>query len=498
MKYNYNRTIHIPGASPDIFRPMSDAYIEYCKELRSIAWQNYDSWKDLKSFEKRSFLLSLVHSTRDNPSPRYGKIDKRFHDLPMGFRRSAIADALADTESYAKTLKAWEAEEPEKRGKKPRFTLERNQLPYLYYDMFKLYKKDADIRADALKAGAGVKQKAMDIGKDGRYYGAFRLLLPDGTWIWKSLPLRQADVNRLLREGIDIEALGAPRLVQHYHDISIHFGLEEKVILPEEADIICAIDIGIRNQMTLSIIEVATGRVIARKVIHDYENERKLNETLAAIREAQKNGAVDCSCMWRIAEAYSRQIMIHCVSQAVKFAKKYKAKVIVMEKLEFSGKIKLGKKYRQRVHLWPAQDIEKRMMDRSHAEEIRFARVPARGTSSLAYNGTGKVSRDKSNSTIARFKDKDNPERIVEYNANIMATYNIGARYIIYRILDGLTKKERGRIEELMPELKSLEKGCAGESWTYDTYTRLLSNLENPITSISLKYKENLDDLENN
>ena len=127
--------------------------------------------------------------------------------------------------------------------------------------------------------------------------------------------------------------------------------------------------------------------------------------------------------------------------------------VVVKEKLEFSGKIKLGKKYRQRVHLWPAQDIEKRMMDRSHAEEIRFARVPARGTSSLAYNGTGKVSRDKSNSTIARFKDKDNPERIVEYNANIMATYNIGARYIIYRILDGLTKKERGRIEELMPEL---------------------------------------------
>ncbi|MDJ0716610.1 MAG: hypothetical protein QNJ54_20750 [Prochloraceae cyanobacterium] len=64
--------------------------------------------------------------------------------------------------------------------------------------------------------------------------------------------------------------------------------------------------------------------------------------------------------------------------------------------------------------------------------------VYARGTSSWAYDGSGKIKRSKSNYSKATFASGK------QYNADLSASYNIAARYIAYKLK--LTRRNDGRL----------------------------------------------------
>ena len=61
----------------------------------------------------------------------------------------------------------------------------------------------------------------------------------------------------------------------------------------------------------------------------------------------------------------------------------------------------------------------------AHRDGMRISRVCAWGTSKLAFDGSGKVTRDKHNHSICTFANGK------QYNCDLSASYNIGARFFL-------------------------------------------------------------------
>ena len=108
-------------------------------------------------------------------------------------------------------------------------------------------------------------------------------------------------------------------------------------------------------------------------------------------------------------------------------AEKKHADVIVFEYLETKGKISGRKK--QKLHLWRKRDIKKRCEHQAHRRGMRISRICAWNTSRLAYDGSGTVVRDPGNHSLCTFQ---NGKR---YNSDLSASYNIGARYFIGKLV---------------------------------------------------------------
>ena len=145
----------------------------------------------------------------------------------------------------------------------------------------------------------------------------------------------------------------------------------------------------------------------------------------------------------------------------------YDADVIVFEHLDRKGKIRGSKK--QRLKLWRSQEVQSIVANKAHRLGMRVSRVCAWGTSGLAYDGSGYVSRGKEagfeTNALCRFQNG----RI--YNCDLSASYNIGARYFIREILKSLGESLRLGIEAKVPQ-------CAKRSTcTLSTLIRLNAEL---------------------
>ncbi|MFR4785067.1 MAG: IS200/IS605 family accessory protein TnpB-related protein [Pilosibacter sp.] len=128
------------------------------------------------------------------------------------------------------------------------------------------------------------------------------------------------------------------------------------------------------------------------------------------------------------------------------YAHENHADVIVFEYLEMKGKIS-GKK-RQKLHLWKKREIQTMCEHKAHRYGIRVSRVCAWNTSRLAYDGSGPVSRDPKNHSLCVFQSGK------QYNCDLSASYNIGARYWIREIIKTLPETERSSLEAKVPAVK--------------------------------------------
>ena len=129
-----------------------------------------------------------------------------------------------------------------------------------------------------------------------------------------------------------------------------------------------------------------------------------------------------------------------------KCAIEYQADVIVFEYLETQGKLS-GKK-KQKLHLWRKRDIQKLCEHQAHRNGIRVSRVSARNTSRLACDGSGAVVRDPENHSLCTFRTGK------QYNCDLNASYNIGARYFIREYLKPIPETEWSLIMAKVPELE--------------------------------------------
>ena len=76
-----------------------------------------------------------------------------------------------------------------------------------------------------------------------------------------------------------------------------------------------------------------------------------------------------------------------------------------------------------RFHTWLHRKLVRQVEASAEEKGMKVALVNPRGTSAWAYDGSGKVKRDADNQSLCTFQTGK------RYNADLNASYNIGARY---------------------------------------------------------------------
>ena len=145
----------------------------------------------------------------------------------------------------------------------------------------------------------------------------------------------------------------------------------------------------------------------------------------------------------------NKDISVKTAEFIVNTAILYNVDCIVMEHLDLVKKKRGSKK--QKLHMWRAKYVQAMVTDKAHRNFIRISRICAWGTSKLAFDGSGLVQRGKSAElptySLCRFASGK------QYNCDLNASYNIGARYFIRELLKTLPETAEQAATANVPEL---------------------------------------------
>ena len=431
----------------NIFLPTVKAYQAALRYLIGV----YDAeWEFIQCLNgtKRRFNRAerLVHGTKGNKA-KYPEFDRMFYKMPSYLRRSAIQAALGAVASYRSLVKNWESGGC--KGAKPKLQCSRNSMPVFYRgDMFKETENPFVVN---LK------------------------LLHKNDWVWVPIQLLPTDVRYLQHHWAHCKP-SAPTLEKHYGKYYLRFAYEENVSLnqtPIKDQTICAVDLGVNTDAVCCIMR-SDGTVAARKFVNFPADKDHLSHVLNRIkRTVRENGAKSTHGEWMYASRINREHAIQVAAAIFDFAKNNNVDTIVFEHLDFKGKIKGSKK--QRLHMWRKNDIQALVEHRAHRNGMHVSRICAWGTSKLAFDGSGEVLRGRiglseqersellAMSPKERKASKGRPETHCgqelctfqngkEYNCDLSASYNIGARYFIREILKPLSETARSPLLAKVPE----------------------------------------------
>ena len=425
---------HIFEQTVEIYRNAVSFFIDVCDK-------EWDVLEPLKSKEKLSCIEKLTLQTKNNPNTKYD-FNERFYKMPAYLRRSAINTATGCYSSYNSNLKNWK-ENPI--GKKPSLQLNRNVMPTLYKDnmYIRTYSNTAIIK-----------------------------IFHKNDWIWLDVELNNQDV-KYIQNHCKFKKEYVPTLKKQGKCWYLVFPFEDKVEFQKvdiQDQIICAVDLGLNNNATCSIMQ-SDGTVVGRKFVNLATEKDHLYKALNRVKKAQQNGARRCPTLWKHVNDLNTDISRKTAKEIVDFAVLYNADVIVFEYLDTQGK-KKGKG-KQKLALWRKQEIQKLVEHKAHILGIRISHICAWNTSKLAFDGSGKVERgtyiqngvEKYNYSICTFQNGK------QYHCDLNASYNIGARYFIRELL-----KSDSVMRRLPSQTKDSDYGT-GTTRTLSTLIRLNADL---------------------
>ena len=392
--------------------------VGYLTEIYAQVWEELRKIPETK--KRFNTAEHMVHMTKKNTA-RFD-FDLRFPKMPSYLRRSAIQHALGSVSSYETRLGQWK--ETGVLSGRPKLTCRNHAMPVFYRDV--MYREGAE-------------------GKDEAY-----LKLYDGhDWKWFRVYLKRTDMEYLRRNWKGKKA-SAPALEKRHRRYFLRFFYTEEVTLtktPVKEQIICSVDLGINTDAVCTIMR-SDGTVLGRRFIDHPSEKDRMYRTLGRIRRFQReHGSAQSRGRWAYTKRLNIEMGRKIAGAIVKYAEENHADVIVFEYLEMQGKIS-GKKKKQKLHLWRKRDIQKRCEHQAHRKGMRISRVCAWNTSRLAYDGSGNVSRNPKNHSICVFQTGK------QYNCDLSASYNIGARYFIRELLKPLSVTERSLLEAKVPAVK--------------------------------------------
>lgn len=374
-------------------------YRSYAQALCGVV---YTHWVDISSAKSRSAAVEeLIHQTTKNPNPRYLYFSRNFPKFPSYLRRAVIQAVVGQISSFVTRYNRWQGGMRSKRdARPPKLTAQTNLHVVLYQGQcIKFHENCVEIKV---------------------YNGS--------DWVWIKVLLVGHRHRHLLPNA---KAL-SPHLVLTGKGtyLSVPFQIETQVLGKPER--VCSVDLGINKTVTASIVE-PDGTVTARLFISCAADIDHRDKRLQAIRQKArltmgKTGKLYkgfCQSIYRKAGNINLHIAQLVSRQLVDWATQNSASVIVFENLK-GWRPKAGKKgstLRQRFHGWLHRQLVK-LTEEKFAElggSTQF--VEARGTSSWAFDGSGNVKRGKKNYSLATFASGK------QYNADLSASYNIGARY---------------------------------------------------------------------
>ena len=397
-------------------------------------------WTDISSVEaqvqKKSFVEKLIHPTKNNPNPKYPFDIKgsEFYKFPSYLKRAVIAEAIGAVSSYRSNYKNWE--DNGKNGNAPMLQMDRHAMPVFYNK--NMYKEDAPKNAKY--------PKGMNPGDDKIRW---LKLYQNNDWVWIPVRLRKTDINYINKYWGACEDKSAPTLEKIHNKYYLRFSFTETVILsdtPIAEQIICAVDLGINTDAVCSIMK-ADGTILARKFI-DFtsDKDRMIHAMNRTRRKQSKYGPRSATSLWAYVKRLNNNRAKKTASAIVEFAAQNSVDVIVMEHLDFKCCKKRGSKA-QKLSMWNHGAIRKCVEQKAHLRGIRIATICAWKTSALAFDGSGSVARDDNNHALATFTTGK------QYNCDLSASYNIGARYFIRELLKSLSATEESRVKAKVPDV---------------------------------------------
>lgn len=425
---------HIFEQTVKIYRNAVSFFIDVCDK-------EWDVLEPLKNLERCRKIEELTLYTKKNQNPKYN-FNERFYKMPSYLRRSSINTATGCYSSYYSNLKNWKANHI---GNKPKLQLDRNVMPTLYKD--NMY-----IRTDDNTARIKIFHK--------------------NDWVWLDVELNNQDV-KYIQNHCTFKKEYVPTLKKQGKCWYLVFPFEDKVKFQKvdiEDQIICAVDLGINNNATCSIMQ-SDGTVVGRKFVNLATEKDHLDKALNRVKKAQQNGARKCPTLWKHVNDLNTDISRKTAKEIVDFAVLYNADVIVFEHLDTQGKKKGRGK--QKLALWRKQEMQKLVEHKVHILGIRISHICAWNTSKLAFDGSGKVERgtyiqnrvEKYNYSICTFPNGK------QYHCDLNASYNIGARYFIRELL-----KSDSVMRRLPSQTKDSDYGT-GTTRTLSTLIRLNADL---------------------
>ena len=387
-------------------------------------------WDEMKDFEyttqRMTYTEQLVHTTKDNEA-RY-PFDVEFPKFPSYLRRAVLNRAVGIVSSYRSNLANWEEKKVELEAKSEKLP----QVPRLgtrHFDYPAYYKQNLFRNFNPVTQTIDLK-----VFKNGDWvYETYTLKTSDCTYYQKNLANKKQNVPVIQKKGRRFYAT---------------FSYEENVPLIDEENVekICSIDLGLGTDATCCIMG-ADGTVYARKFIHFSEEHDRLDTQLGRIKRNQRRGNKKNTRLWKRVSGISQDIADKTAHAIFEFGNAHGVDSFVLEFLDFKGKQAV-----KRAHFWRYKRIFSVLGMKAHRHGLRIARVNARNTSRLAFDGSGTVKRGWKIS-------KETPYSIIQfssgkfYNADLNAAYNIGARYWIRHHLKPVPETERLVLEAKVPQV---------------------------------------------
>ena len=434
--------LQILSHNDNTFAKTLSIYREALEFFIDVINQNWHLLYDLTERQKLKKVEKLTHATRSNPAPpfEFDNKESKFYKFPSYFRRSCIKEALGIVSSHKSRHENWLQKRDRYQSKGKEFNEKPPKLQYNHYSFPVFYKKNMFKKLDNNKAQIKV------------YRG-------NSNWEWVTITF---DDNNLTNRGLDKYKELNPSLVKKYGKYHLHIPYEKKIEwedLPKIQDQkVLAVDLGINKSAVCSVLKF-DGTVIGRKFIDQPIEKDRLKTKVNRLAKAQREtlNQYNKPNYWRRINNLRKSINQQTVNGIIKFAKKHDVDIIVFEYLSNFSTPKgfIGAKaLRKKLQYWDKMKIQNKTMEKAHRWlGIRIRRVNARNTSKLAFDGSGEVERG-----VNKQGKKTNYEVCVfpngkEYNTDLNASYNIGARYYIKYFLKPLSEKIRLKLEAKVPAI---------------------------------------------
>ena len=360
-----------------------------------------------------------THATKSHPKIKYN-FDKEFYKFPSYLRRSAITAAYGIVQGYKSLHQNWV--NAGIKGAEPRLQRHHELMPVMYLD--NMFKGSCFEKTGYLK------------------------IYQNNDWVWLNVEFRKQDVKYFINNYSEVKKISAPTLERHHGVYYLRYTTTEytdinKTELSKQK--ILAVDLGINHDAVCSVVN-SKGTVLVRSFIDLPKEKDHLYHKLNKLKGFQcKNGSHNSQKQWNFVNYVNDEISRKTANEIVDTAIMNNVNIIVMEHLDIKGK-KHGSKA-QRLSLWKKRAIANIVEHGAHRHGIRFSTVNPRNTSNLAYDGSGKIQRDKNNQSLCTFKSGK------KYCTDLSASYNIGARYFIGEILKSLPVKARSQVLAKVPVL---------------------------------------------
>lgn len=401
-----------------------------------------ERWDDVKcqdtSKDKLTYVESLIHTTKNNQAD-YPDFDKRFYKFPAYYRRSVINFVVGQVRSYHTRLDEYEERRYTAISSGKKFK-ERRPILNLNAAAFPSMYKDQMYILDGTRLSLKVRIR--------------------NTWDWVEVSIPARD-KKYLENKASCGKVCSPKLLYKFHKFYLSFPIEYGYAkfpeTPVDKQIMLAVDLGVNRGAVASLMD-SSGTILGR-FFDPFTSERdQMNHLINKIKKIQRATGTGNSLaavytkLNGVKTNYTRKLANWIAS----LASTHHVYGIV---LEYLGKMKGSKS--ARIHHWCKCRIRDMVKGMCFRNGIKTFLINPRNTSALAFDGSGKVERDKKNYSMCMFSTGK------RYHCDLSASYNIGARYFLRAYFKAMPETEWSGLMAKVPELSKRT------SWTLSTLIRV-------------------------